>query len=183
MSETVLAVIVTAIVTLLASFGGQWLAHTFAGAQADAGRRHELRVAMREVVIEYVAAGTTLSHGMSMLLVVSRLGPDAAQGATRDLGGDFSHATKRFSDAEARIRMSVRDPDLLAPVNVLAGLYREMPARTSGPATTEMLGRGRASEMTVAAGLEFLREFDTALAQIVDAAVPVLADELGTRGD
>lgn len=181
MSDTVVAVIVTAIVTLVASFGGQWLANRFAAAQADASRRHELRVAMREVVIEYTAAGTGLSHGMSMLLVASRLGLDAAQNALGDVGDDFSQATKRFSDAEAQVRMSVRDPGLIGPVDAVTAIYRELPSRTSEPATTEMLANGRASETTVAAGLAYLREFDAALANVIDAAVPVLADYVTPR--
>lgn len=181
MSDTVVAVIVTAAVTLVASFGGQWLANRYAAAQADANRRHELRVAMREVVIEYAAAGLGLSHGMSMLLSALRLGLDAAQKAMDDVGDEFSQATKRFSDAEARVRMSVRDPDLLGPVDAVTAIYRALPNRTSEPATTEMLANGRASEATVAAGLAYLREFDAALARVIDAAVPVLADYVTPR--
>lgn len=130
-SDTVVAVIVTAAVTLVASFGGQWLANRYAAAQADANRRHELRVAMLEVVIEHAAAGLGLSHGMSMLLFASRLGLDAAQKAMDDVGDEFSQATRRFSDAEARVRMSVRDPDLLGPVDAVTAIYRALPNRTS----------------------------------------------------
>ncbi|MCR6688109.1 hypothetical protein [Cellulomonas sp.] len=44
-----------------------------------------------------------------------------------------------------------------------------------------MLANGRASEATVAAGLAYLREFDAALARVIDAAVPVLADYVTPR--
>lgn len=181
MSDTVVAVIVTGLVTLLASFGGQALAHKFARTQAVAGRREDLRIAMREVVIEYVAAGMTLSHGMALLLTSSLAGLDTARASMTEIGDAFSGATRRFSDAEARIRLSVADAALLGPCDAVSDLYRDLTKMTSEPATTELLNSGRASAATVGSGLAYLRQFDVVLARFVDAAVPALADELEPR--
>lgn len=182
MSETVVAVIVTGAVTLVAAFGGQLVANALSARQAAEARRHTRRAEIREVVVELVAAGAALSNGMGQLVFASKIGLDQARAqAIGEPGERFLAANDRFSRASGRVRLTVSDKDIVEALDAIDVVHGSLRAHTSEPATTELLTDGHASTTTVQAALKYLDGFDAALTTLADKAVPLLAEPLGRR--
>ena len=178
MSETIVAVIATGTVTLIAAFGGVFVANAHSARQAAEARRHARRAEIREVVIELVAAGTALSNGMGQLAVAATMGLEQARAQLSGEPGErFAAASDRFSRASGRVRLTVSEPDVIKALDAIDKI-RELQARTSEPTTTELLRDGRATTATAQQALAYLDGFDAALAALVDIAVPLLAEPL-----
>lgn len=179
MSDTAITVAVTGLVTLIAAFGGQWLAGSSARKLAEAARRHERRSAVRDALIEYVDASRSISSTVGQMLFAMAIGLDAAQERLRDGSeGDLKPLDQRHSRAVGILRLTTNEPSLMAAVDPAEAMHEALLPNTFEPATTELMQHGRASRATVDRGLAYLRDYDAAITRVHAAAAPLLVESL-----